>query len=353
MPRYAKKTTIDDLKNYVHNKYLKLAVEDFDLDETEEPQHVLFYTWLKAVQSVPEGDYKVKFDFENFSDPEHAFEPFGEFEGFYQLNDFAIGLCFAGGDWECPLYFAIYIDDKNKLRAYIPTVGNVFNYYTKAAFGSDLYTDNDNKMPDNFLYEKHPEFDVSEFDGDHYHGEDAKYTLEYDRWRESLNPEFENVGEYDIDNMLEDIESRICVKGNENSLKPKPKNTRTYEEFLKNNPIDSEYYKDDNEDECIEQELPKPIEGLPFEAAIEKEVEKCIKEKEALIRNSASKEQLQKFYEDSKNDKTVYSDFKLDIDCKYIEIIPKGSYAIINGKHIYYDGVTIIKHNKFDTILDN
>ena len=243
MPRYAKKTTIEDLKNYVHNKYYKLTLEDedFDLDETEDAQHLLFYTWLKAVQSVPKGDYKVKFDFENFSDPEHAFEPFGEFEGFYQLNDFAIGLCLAGGDWESPVYFAVYIDDNNKLRAYIPTVGNVFNIYTKSAFGSDLYTDNDDKMPDNFLYEKHPEFGKSQYDGDN---DDSKYTTEYDRWREFIDPEYSDGGDYNLYNMLEDIESRICVKGNENSLKPKPTNTNTYKEFLKEYPIGDWEFKD-------------------------------------------------------------------------------------------------------------
>ena len=27
--------------------------------------------------------------------------------------------CFAGGDWEFPIHFAVYIDDKDHLRAYI------------------------------------------------------------------------------------------------------------------------------------------------------------------------------------------------------------------------------------------
>lgn len=40
-----------------------------------------------------------------------------------------------GGDWEMPVYFAIYHDGK-ELRAYIPTNGNYWNDTTKMAYGN-------------------------------------------------------------------------------------------------------------------------------------------------------------------------------------------------------------------------
>ena len=43
----------------------------------------------------------------------------------------------AGGDWECPLAFIIYLSNKGELRMYVPRKGNVFNRDTKEAFGND------------------------------------------------------------------------------------------------------------------------------------------------------------------------------------------------------------------------
>lgn len=43
----------------------------------------------------------------------------------------------AGGDWESPLLFMLYLDESLTLRGYIPTKGNSFNKDTKSAFGND------------------------------------------------------------------------------------------------------------------------------------------------------------------------------------------------------------------------
>lgn len=43
----------------------------------------------------------------------------------------------AGGDWEFPLAFIIYLSNKGELRMYVPRKGNVFNRDTKEAFGND------------------------------------------------------------------------------------------------------------------------------------------------------------------------------------------------------------------------
>lgn len=44
---------------------------------------------------------------------------------------------YAGGDWENPVAFIIYLSNKGELRMYVPRKGNVFNRDTKEAFGND------------------------------------------------------------------------------------------------------------------------------------------------------------------------------------------------------------------------
>lgn len=44
----------------------------------------------------------------------------------------------AGGDWEQPIAFCIYLGEDNKIHAYVPTEGNCFNKETNAAFGNAL-----------------------------------------------------------------------------------------------------------------------------------------------------------------------------------------------------------------------
>jgi hypothetical protein len=84
---------------------------------------------------------KVSFDFENsyfqtgdgWSD--RKFGPM-------QIGDLSFIGCMAGGDWEFPIYFVIYLDqDKKTLRGYIPGDGNPWNHDTKTAFGNDDVAD--------------------------------------------------------------------------------------------------------------------------------------------------------------------------------------------------------------------
>lgn len=50
--------------------------------------------------------------------------------------------CAAGGDWEEPLFFILYMD-QGEVRAWIPKDGNCWNRTTKQAFGND--EDDDSK----------------------------------------------------------------------------------------------------------------------------------------------------------------------------------------------------------------
>lgn len=44
--------------------------------------------------------------------------------------------CAAGGDWEIPVFFMLYMD-QGEVRAWIPKEGNCWNRTTKQAFGND------------------------------------------------------------------------------------------------------------------------------------------------------------------------------------------------------------------------
>lgn len=73
---------------------------------------------------------KINFDFENCT------EMAGDIPTEQLPDGTAIFWCAAGGDWEVPLYFVVYLCDKNQVRAYIPTKGNTFCTHCKTAFGS-------------------------------------------------------------------------------------------------------------------------------------------------------------------------------------------------------------------------
>jgi hypothetical protein len=98
---------------------------------------------MREVDKIGADIEKVEFDFEN-CEFEHQHE-FGQWEGMlgyrslYPLSYIGV---MAGGDWEYPVYFIIYLDQDGKtLRAYIPKDGNVWNHDTKSAFGNDHEAD--------------------------------------------------------------------------------------------------------------------------------------------------------------------------------------------------------------------
>ena len=71
-------------------------------------------------------DQKIQFDFENVEE--------------IDSGELSCGvpwiLYMAGGDWELPVYFFLYPDEKENPRMYIPTKGNVFHKSLKVAYGS-------------------------------------------------------------------------------------------------------------------------------------------------------------------------------------------------------------------------
>lgn len=83
-------------------------------------------------------DIRIAFDIENF---DYMAEDYGNgrdgLVGYHILeNGHTFWGVVCGGDWEAPMFFAIYWDG-DKLRAYVPVDGNPWNTDTMQAYGND------------------------------------------------------------------------------------------------------------------------------------------------------------------------------------------------------------------------
>lgn len=93
-------------------------------------------------QTIQKDLSKVEFDYENYefgySDYHKRFDINKDRGiGYFDLgNDLHVLFCFAGGDWEYPVTFILYLSTDG-FRAYVPKDGNTWNYKLKSAFGNN------------------------------------------------------------------------------------------------------------------------------------------------------------------------------------------------------------------------
>jgi hypothetical protein len=128
MKRLAAKISSDKLFEFYKNK----------IEKKYNGAKYLSFNDILNIDKIHEDISKVDFDFENlFYRSEDNFR--GEnIVGPQFLDNFSFIGCNAGGDWEHPVYFIIYLDKDGKtLRGYVPKDGNSYNYNTKAALGND------------------------------------------------------------------------------------------------------------------------------------------------------------------------------------------------------------------------
>lgn len=133
MPRYAKagskKADIvakmtEELQSEKMQRYVGDEIDYYDDNEVIEGyiHNCVGYGDCPANKDVQ----KIDFDFEN-----------SEFHRRGALSDGTEYLwCFAGGDWESPVYFVLYLDPDNRIRAYIPKDGNTYCHKCKSAWGT-------------------------------------------------------------------------------------------------------------------------------------------------------------------------------------------------------------------------
>ena len=131
MPRFAVPCTIDELKKHFQDALVAENIEDVCNDDP-------CWSYLIDLTGQIEKDLgKVEFDFENFEcDAVSWQDKDKEFLGFHMLpNGMPFLGCYAGGDWEYPVFFIFYWSG-TEVRAYIPKDGNTFNKKTKQAYGN-------------------------------------------------------------------------------------------------------------------------------------------------------------------------------------------------------------------------
>lgn len=132
MARYAKKgSTRQDILNKMDEFIRKDEDHDFEEDELQDEDNIImaYLSCMAYSDSQARKDVeKIDFDFENCE---------GATEGKNSLPDgTAIIWCWAGGDWEYPVHFVVYLDPQDHLRAYVPSDGNIYCHTCKRACGS-------------------------------------------------------------------------------------------------------------------------------------------------------------------------------------------------------------------------
>lgn len=149
MSRLAKRITKEELKQAIESNF-----DDYG-----------FYDVIYERQ-VTDDLSKINFDFENASP--NAFTREDESLLIKELpNGMFYCLCSAGGDWEYPVHFILYMSDKNKIRGYVPSKGNTYNTKFKCAYGSEEDNENYDEEVDCFdIDETEPTLNLEEFEED-------------------------------------------------------------------------------------------------------------------------------------------------------------------------------------------
>ena len=94
----------------------------------------------------------IQFDFENISFHQEYEKKFyyQNLTGYKTLpNGFQYYGMWAGGDWEYPVFFILYFDDR--IKVYVPKSGNIYNHETNEAYGNDGEINEDDYKEDENL----------------------------------------------------------------------------------------------------------------------------------------------------------------------------------------------------------
>lgn len=192
-------TKISDEKliEIVRNE-IKIAKNRYDreLEEYEELSNIkdikeIVYHLIYGI--IPE--FEIEFDLENIeldTDEDNL--------GVQSIGDFNYIGIIAGGDWESPVFFILYIDENGKIAGYVPEDGNVYNKKLKSAFGNNHEREDYVFGADGKMSKKRIE----------YNDEDA-IKEQYDVTVEKFDSE---CGDYfDFDKMKEEIKNKIEIVG--------------------------------------------------------------------------------------------------------------------------------------------
>lgn len=159
----------------------------------EQRKRIAFPQICEEVASINKDLQKVHFDFENWGFQDTNGESLGDFTPVL-IGNLTCFNCYAGGDWEYPVSFVIYLDqDRKTFRAYIPKEGNAWNHDTKEAFGNGYNydeIDNDVIFLKKWCKKNNIEIEIGD---DYFESSDAEIMVNHEK-------------------MLKDIQERIQVE---------------------------------------------------------------------------------------------------------------------------------------------
>lgn len=145
MARYARGVQLEHFKRMLYKKISRNLYAE-DLVELGDWRSAKF-NWEKLLLSAINEDpfysirqkdlKKVKFSFDNI-----IFRQEDKLMGFHQLGELSFLGLSAGGSWEWPVHFILYVNEKNQIRGYIPENGNLYNKKTASAYGNHEKADN-------------------------------------------------------------------------------------------------------------------------------------------------------------------------------------------------------------------
>lgn len=129
--RKAAKVTPQELKVLFEQEIAK----KFDIDKFS-------FHRLDKIGKIFNDISKVEFSFENYfwTETEES-DLYVGLLGYRQIGNLSFIGVEAGGDWEFPVFFIIYLDNNKVFRGYVPKDGNTWNFDTKKALGNDEESD--------------------------------------------------------------------------------------------------------------------------------------------------------------------------------------------------------------------
>lgn len=198
--RNAVKISKDDLWKKIVARAMAIG-EDIDEDDEDDgydgENAWRFINAIVYCDSVISKDIKFNVDAENILTPEDGDD---DYLGMHTLSNgltyYAIEM---GGDWEIPVFIIIYWDGK-KLRAYIPSYGNLVNLDCKCAFGSEDNEVDDEKAEK--LLKKYKKLGIEPEDPD---------DIDWSELYCQMYGETRDGAEFNYEAMIEDIKARIVV----------------------------------------------------------------------------------------------------------------------------------------------
>jgi hypothetical protein len=122
-----KNLTIEDLKQSV-DKHCDIYSAVYETPADDDISMVNFDTENMEQFGIEDYSYNHLPGLENLD----GYEMLGEGESAFPVLWVA-----AGGDWELPLVFVLFIGEDGEIHAYVPEDGNAYNHEKKAAYGNN------------------------------------------------------------------------------------------------------------------------------------------------------------------------------------------------------------------------